>query len=359
MTESREDSEVQEEEKSRRKPGRSMFGPILLIALGILLLLSNLGRLPELNWQAALRLWPLLLIFIGLNIIVRQVPRPIGSWLSLLVAITTVVVFGYVLFFSETTTFFSSEALWSPGTAKVETISFPADGVKEASISIDLNAAGVEVFALRDSRDLIEADVSYNGELIFDHSVSGDRATVHLETIDNQGVLFWANPETWFSNLDLQRWSVGIDPTVMTDLNLNLASGPADLDLSDLNLSDLVVDGASGSVEILLPNGDYDAWYDVGSGSVVMTLPSGGEHEITIDGGSGSLTLIVPSSMEIYVEADSGSGGFHVSDDRFQDVTRSGSEDQIVWQTESYGQSQNQSYLLVDVGSGSVRVLSE
>ncbi len=359
MTGSVDDKDVKEEEKRERKPGRSMFGPILLIAFGVLLLLANLGRLPELNWQAALRLWPLLLIFFGLNIIVRQVPRPVGSWLSLLVAFAAVAVFGYVLLFSGNTTILSSGDLWSPGTVKQEKISLPADDLTAASISIDFNSAGAELFALRDSRDLIEADVSYNGELIFDSKVSGDRATVDLETVDNQGLFFWANPETWFGTEDMARWSVGIDPMVPTDLELNIASGSVDLDLADLSLSRLMVDGGSGTAEIRLPAGDYDATFDVGSGRVTMTLPAGGRQEFIIDGGSGNLTLYVPSTVEVYLEADLGSGGIQISDDRFQVVSEDDSEDQSVWRTEEYGQGQHQIDLFIDVGSGTVRVMNE
>ncbi len=359
MTEPTDDNEVQAEEKRERKPGRSMFGPILLIAIGIILLLANLGRLPELNWQAALRLWPLLLIFGGLNIIVRQVPRPLGSWLSLLIALITVVVFGYVLLFSGDTTILSSGELWAPGTAKQEIVSIPADDLAEASISIDFNSAGGDVFALSDSRDLIEADVSYNGELLFDNSVSGDKATVHLETVDNQGLLFWANPETWFGTEDMTRWSVGIDPMVKTTLTFNLASGSADLDLTELNLDELTVDGGSGIAEVKLPEGNYDASYDVGSGRVTITLPAAGRHEFTIDGGSGNLTIYVPSTIEVYLEADLGSGGIQISDDRFRIASDDETEDQGFWRTAGYGQEQDQIDLFIDVGSGTVRVIDQ
>jgi hypothetical protein len=359
MTESADEIEPQEKEKKERKPGRSMFGPILLIGIGVILLLANLGRLPELNWQAALNLWPLLLIFIGLNIIVRQVPRPFGTWLSLLVALITVAVFGYVLLFSGNTTIFSSNELWSPGIAKQEQVSTPVGDVTEASITIEFNSAGGDVFALRDSLDLIEADVSYNGEMVFDSEVSGDKATVHLETVDNQGLLFWANPESWFGSDEMPRWNVGIDPLVSTDLIMNLASGSVVLDLAELTLSELIVDGGSGSADIRLPDGDYDGSYDVGSGRVSMTLPAQGQQEFIIDGGSGSLTIYVPDSTEVSLEADMGSGGLRISDDRFSTDSADSSEDQIIWRTDGFGQGDDQIELFIDVGSGSVRVVEK
>ena len=76
-----------------QKPRRqqpSLLGPIVLIAIGIYFLLYNAGLVPSLNWWAALRYWPLLFVFIGLNIIVRQAPRPFAAILSLLTGLLVI-----------------------------------------------------------------------------------------------------------------------------------------------------------------------------------------------------------------------------------------------------------------------------
>ncbi|RIK28496.1 MAG: cell wall-active antibiotics response protein, partial [Chloroflexi bacterium] len=52
-----------------RKNRSSLFGPILLIGLGILLLLSNLGVLTVNVWQMLFRFWPVILIAVGLDIL--------------------------------------------------------------------------------------------------------------------------------------------------------------------------------------------------------------------------------------------------------------------------------------------------
>jgi hypothetical protein len=51
---------------------RSLFGPLLLIAAGVLLLLVQMGRVPLANLWALAYLWPVLLIFAGLGLIFRQ-----------------------------------------------------------------------------------------------------------------------------------------------------------------------------------------------------------------------------------------------------------------------------------------------
>ena len=45
----------------------SIFWPLLLIAAGILLFMNNLGQLPGTTWDVVLRLWPVLLIAAGLD----------------------------------------------------------------------------------------------------------------------------------------------------------------------------------------------------------------------------------------------------------------------------------------------------
>jgi hypothetical protein len=63
-----------------------LVGPIFLVGLGVVFLLSNLGYLAFEAWPFVLRLWPVLLIAFGLDILTRR--RSI-AWglLGLLVAL--------------------------------------------------------------------------------------------------------------------------------------------------------------------------------------------------------------------------------------------------------------------------------
>lgn len=50
---------------------KSLFAPLVLIALGALFLLSNLGLLPHLGPLFA-RWWPLILIVVGVSLLFRR-----------------------------------------------------------------------------------------------------------------------------------------------------------------------------------------------------------------------------------------------------------------------------------------------
>jgi hypothetical protein len=63
--------EVEKMSQITQRPERrsnSLFGPIVLIAIGLFFLFNRFNILTDLYWLDVLRLWPLLLIFLGLNL---------------------------------------------------------------------------------------------------------------------------------------------------------------------------------------------------------------------------------------------------------------------------------------------------
>ena len=153
----------------------------------------------------------------------------------------------------------------------------------------------------------------------------------------------------------MDRWEIGLNPDVATDLTLDVGAGTASIDLRDLSLTDLNVDGGAGSTEAWLPGGDYGVYFDVSAGSTKLTLPDFGRQKIEIDGGAGSLTLYLPPGVEARVEVDGGAGSFNLNQDRFRQV--SGDEkDEGVWETAGYDSDRDGLDLFVDVSAGSVRI---
>lgn len=339
----------------QKRRHNSFFGPIVLIAIGVYFLLVNIGVISGgLNWLAALQLWPLALVLLGINIIVRQAPGPLGGFLSALTGLAAVAIFGYVLFFGEDNALLNRFGIEPANAAEVKTeqIEMAADGVETAVITIDLGAPGADLYALEDSGNLIEGDVSYLGNLVFDTDVSGGRATVRLD--DEFSTTGFLNPINWGS-LHMDRWQIGLNPTVATDLTVDVGAGSASLDLRDLTLTDLSVDGGAGSVDAWLPGGDYDLFFDVSAGSAELTLPGYGRQEIEIDGGAGSLTLYLPPGVETRVEVDGGAGSFRLNEERFHQVDGD-EKDEGIWETAGYDADRDGLELIIDVSAGSVRI---
>lgn len=350
MSEPIEKNELFDDETAVKR-GPSLFGPIVLIALGVLFLLNNLGMLPPLNWGAALQLWPLLLVFIGVNIIVEQLPRPWGSLLSALVALIAVGAFGYVLIFGQSSDFVSR---WTGTTADIQTdeVALSASGIDTAEIEIDFGAPSATVSGLADTADVFAGTVSYTGSLDFQADNRNGRAVISLSTQDGS---FWnaANPANWGS---VPPWELGINPRIPTDLTLDVGSGAVVFDLQELTLTDLTIDGGSGSLEAALPAGDYNVSYDAASGATRMTLPGNGRQQVELDGSSGSITLALPPGIPARVEIEKGSGSVNVASGRLTAVEVDDNGDGI-WQTADYSPDASSGLLLqIDGGSGSVRI---
>lgn len=342
--------------KNKRRRSRSLFGPIVLIAVGVYFLLSNFGMVQSPNWTAVFQLWPLWLIFVGVNLIVQQVPRPLGGFLSGLVGVTAVALFGYVLLFSADNPLLGRLGIRTTPTVerKVESISFKPEDALAALVEIDFNAAGADLYALEDSNDLIAGSVVYTGELVFDTRTSGDRADVYLSTRSGNDWWAWLNPRNWDGLSGDDRWQIGLNPAYETELRLNTASGSIDADLSDLSLSYLELDSASGGIDVSLPAGEYAVDVNAASGSIALMFPENGRFDVKIDGASGSMMLVVPAGMAAQVDIDKASGSFR-PDGRFELVDGDRDGDGI-WQTADYEDANSRIDFNIDIASGSVSI---
>jgi hypothetical protein len=117
---------VSQEWRVRHKHGvvRGLVGPAVLIALGILLLLTNLGVIPVDIWRLAWRLWPLLLIALGLELLVTGR----ASWGMFVLALLVVLAVGLL----------SENALIAPR----------AQGHADGAVTVvDGRAPGLSIFA--------------------------------------------------------------------------------------------------------------------------------------------------------------------------------------------------------------------
>lgn len=332
-----------------RKRGRSLFGPIFLIGLGLYFLLRNLDIVPALNWGVALQLWPLLLIFVGVNIIVRQVRRPLGTLLSGLVGLTAVTIFGAVLLFGAELPLVSRFNLASSVEYRLESVAVSKAGVETADVSLEVGSLGANVSGSDSSQNLLEGELSVAGDVILQEQIQGSQATVSL---DEDSSNFWFGG--WVSGFDQPPWEIRLSRTAPMALNIDAGSGSSNLELGSLLLTDLFVDVGSGAVNLQMPGGEYAVQIDAGSGKLVATLPPNGRQEINLNGGSGPVDLFLPPNMTARVEVDSGSGRVSL-DDRFERVE--GDDEDGVWETPGYRTNAENSILIfIDGGSGSISI---
>ena len=62
---------------------RSLFWPMILIGVGLVWFLSNIGAIPSFNPLALINLWPLLLIALGLDLLIGRRSPLVGLLIGL------------------------------------------------------------------------------------------------------------------------------------------------------------------------------------------------------------------------------------------------------------------------------------
>jgi hypothetical protein len=223
---------------------------------------------------------------------------------------------------------------WAQGSEwLIEHVEYPLDDAESASVTIDWTSLPGHMSALTASPNLIEGDVSYRGDLIFDVDRWGDHVTVELDSAP-RGLFPWTPFPVGFGERADRRWDVKLTPDVPLELSLDVGSGSCSFDLTELEISDLLIDGGSGSMD--------------------LSLPPTSSFEIYIDGGSGLMNVVVPPSVGVRVDLDSGSGSFNPGR-RFQLVAGERGDDGV-WESENYDTAEHRVHLEIDQGSGSLTI---
>lgn len=274
-----------------------VFGPLLLVGAGVMLLLSNLGWLDWNVWAALLRLWPLLLVALGIDILIGR--------RSLLGAVVSAILIVALL----------GSGIWLalsgrlPGVPGGETlvISHALDGVESASVTLSPAVAALNLTALNDSSNLIEGSVrALSGERIYDDfGVDAGRARVEVRS---GGTPF--NPSLGSQGVS---WDLGLNDSVPLTLDVNGGVGEVTLDLSRFELERLDLDMGVGRVRVYLPDsGQYNVSVNGGVGQLEIFLPEGLGTRITADTGLGDLTVPAGFSRngDVYTSA-----GYNDADD--------------------------------------------
>jgi hypothetical protein len=263
----------------------SLVGPLILIALGIIFLLNNLGLVNWDVWLIILQLWPLLLIAIGLDILIGR--RSLLGSVVVLVIVAILLAGGVWLVSSKVAT--GGQVLNS------ENISQTLQGATGAEVQISPAVAILRVGSTQTmNRSDLPADLLIIGTVSMgrdervtrDFQVTGNTARFVLRT---EGVPFFpfaGSPED-------RAWDLNLTPSVPLNLKFSPGLGDSQIDLTGLNVT------------------EFDD--SVGVGRTVVTLPAHGKFQAHISGGVGDVTVRIPSALAARIHLSTGLGATDVS----------------------------------------------
>lgn len=262
---------------------RGLFWPLLLISVGFLFLLANYGYLPPLGAAALLRLWPLLLVLVGIDVAFAR-RRPL-----LALALEAVVIAGGIALLAA-----QPWALVGPEGAGAWTVSVP----RESASRLTLHVSGVagDYRLAGGATDLVEATAD-RPELRLRTTRTGSSADVRLDRSDRG---FGAGPVT-----PVVEARVASD--VPTSLDLSGGAGDLTIDLSDVRVTDARVNVGAARLRLVLPRptGDVAITISAGASSVTIEIPDGVEARVSL---TGALTSLSSENARVTGNATTGYG---------------------------------------------------
>jgi hypothetical protein len=292
-----------------RRP--SIVLPLILIVLGVVFLLNNLGWLSWDIWTTVARLWPLLIIAIGLDLIIGR-RSPLGSILSVVLVLAII---GLAL----------SAIFWfGPGRAVIsESVFHPLDGAGRAVVEIRFSVGELRVGSSTNPTALVEGSIDvYQGMALRqrEYRRSGDEAFFALADHEFPGATPGPRGE--------RRWDLRLTREVPVRLTVEAGIGASNLNLRDVRATDLDVKTGIGKTE--------------------LTTPSSGVVGATVDGGIGEVVITIPRGMAARTRVSTGIGGVDV----FGDYIRDGN----VYTSPGFDRAANRIELSVNAGIGKITV---
>ncbi len=296
-----------------RRPG--VVGPLILITIGVLFLLANMGMLPVSFWELALAYWPLILILIGLEIIIGRYSA-IGA---LVVVVLWIALVGGVLWLASN----QGGGILPTATAVTDQATQALGDIKSAAVDLNIGTARTTVGALgSDTSDLMQGT--------FRHA-EGTRVTKTYNVVGTEGRLGLKEEgiNFVFFGPSVSQWDIKLYPQIPIALSVNGGVGTATLDLSGLNITSLSVDSGVGSLNI--------------------TTPKTGTTTMQVNGGVGSANVTIPQGVAARLRVNAGLGGIHVDTVRFPKFGDT-------YQSADFASAANKIDIEVDGGLGSINV---
>lgn len=294
-----------------RRKGGSLVFPILLIVIGVLFLLDNIGLVGGIDWSTVWKLWPVIIIAMGLEILLgRRV-----SFGAAFLMITIVVIAGAAIWWS---------VIVNTGDRTTEHFEWPIDGTERAELELEVGAGELRLEGQSDMGDLLTADLELfrRNDVSASKRTNGDVTRVWIR--NRKSFIFFPA----FLGGDSEAWDLKLNSRIRWELDVDAGVGEARLDLSELRVNHLNLHS--------------------GIGSLYVTLPERGTLEGRIDGGIGDVHITVPRGVEARFRVDRGIGDL-TTGSRF---SRRGD----YYETENFGRAESYIELDVDIGVGNVTI---
>lgn len=282
---------------------------VVVMLIGLTFLFRNFDLLPWGLWGTLWRLWPVLLVVLGIYLVIGRSRPGLAAGLSILA-----IAVAFTL-------------SWAWGQRSVSgSFSQPLSGVERAEITIEFGVGELALESLPPtSADLVRGE--------FEHQGAAQTVNQKLTVEGKVGRLDLSGPVAArrFLGDSRQDWQVGITPRIPLELAIKAGASRGQFDLRDLRLSRLRL--------------------DIGASKVSMTLPRAplGTLDAQVKAGAADMTIIVPQGVEVQIRPEDGLSTVKVNEERF--LKRGDS-----YSTPGYSQAENRIRLNIASGLAKIEV---
>jgi hypothetical protein len=180
-----------------------------------------------------------------------------------------------------------------------------------AKVTLDLTVGSATIRDLPDSDNLIEAEVTYIGDIEFASKAEQGYKFVRLGQTPPREVLKPIKDALGaFSRRADLRWDIRLTPNIPLDLQINSGVTSNVFDLSKLQLDSLKINGGTGKTDLKLPTmGDsYKVSINSGTGQLDVHVNQGANIDLRVNNGTGATTINVGENAIIDAHITGGIG---------------------------------------------------
>lgn len=258
-------------------------GPMVLLGLGTIMLLGNLHYLEFGGFALFLRLWPILLVAIGLDVIFGHR----GSiWSNLFRVVLGLVLVGGIVWLATLSPFFS---------VGMKSVDFEQklDKATSSDIRFAMAVGEMKLSGGADKDMLVSGSAGLPKEMTLEPNYSAPVNGQSSLSLEGNGMVIIP------VNTNISPWIFDLNSDIPMDLSAEMGVGQMRVDLTGTHVNEIST--------------------EMGVGQTILTLPAGMDVDAAVSGAIGELVIRVPKGAEVVITTDKALVGSRIPDGYVRD----------------------------------------
>lgn len=236
--------------------GKFFWGTIIVFA-GLILLAENLGLFPREFWLQIWKLWPIILIFLGLGFIFGKERKSV--WLIVGIIILILIFAGGFVLWGNVT---NSRSLVKSDIKEL------VDGqATSAELDVNFGAANLIISETSD-QNIVTGSINTIGKPEIINQVNGNKQKIIINQLKN-------GPNFWIPNQGKDELDLKLTDKIPIDLFVNTGASKFDLNLENIKLTNLNINcgASSGRIKIGSETKDINVIVKSGASNFNLIVP--------------------------------------------------------------------------------------